>query len=181
MSRARRAISPSSPLLSTEHRLTSKSTAAAAAACCVPSMAKPTIVPARPLRTAAAAAAAAVVQDDHILGRKEGRARQVDWNPLNNTISFARAFSHHWREGTINWPVSFNIVLVHTAAAVGVATASSCKWQTLLFACILAILGWVLLSGAAVLQVRGCSCALLGVLLFWGPNVCRFLTERPSS
>ena len=103
-----------------------------------------TSIPALCRAPTTAAGAAAVVDDDVTLERKEGtQGRQVDWNPVNNAISFAQAAAYHWREGTINWPVCFNIVLVHTAAAVGLATAPSCQWKTLLFACILAILGWV--------------------------------------
>ena len=110
--------------------------------CCVPFMATPTIAAARHSPTTAAAAA--LVEDDPPRERKERQnVRQVDWNPLKNVISFAYAFQHHWRADTINWRGCFNIILVHTAAAVGVAATRSCQWQTLLFACILAILGWV--------------------------------------
>ena len=45
--------------------------------------------------------------------------------------------SHHWREGTLNWPMGIYITLVHVVAAVGATKIAACSAETLLWAFIL--------------------------------------------
>mmetsp|Transcript_5700 Transcript_5700/g.13689 ORF Transcript_5700/g.13689 Transcript_5700/m.13689 type:complete len:337 (-) Transcript_5700:183-1193(-) len=45
--------------------------------------------------------------------------------------------SHHWREGTLNWPMGIYVTLVHVVAAVGATKIAACSAETLLWAFIL--------------------------------------------
>lgn len=69
--------------------------------------------------------------------------RQLDWNPVDNIKALAEAAVYHWRESNINWRAGFFTVLAHVAFAKGVATLSSCRWRTLLFAGVLLYLRYV--------------------------------------
>jgi hypothetical protein len=44
---------------------------------------------------------------------------------------------HHYRAGTINWPMSIYITLVHVIGFVGVAKVIQCKMETLMWAFLL--------------------------------------------
>ena len=44
---------------------------------------------------------------------------------------------HHWKEGTINWPMGIYITLVHVAAAAGIPKMWDCSAETLLWAFVL--------------------------------------------
>ena len=44
---------------------------------------------------------------------------------------------HHYKEGTINWPMTIFLALVHAAAVVGVFTIPQCSKETLLWAFLL--------------------------------------------
>ena len=44
---------------------------------------------------------------------------------------------HHWREGTINWPMGIYISLVHIVAAVGLTKITECSKETLMWAFLL--------------------------------------------
>mmetsp|Transcript_1692 Transcript_1692/g.2189 ORF Transcript_1692/g.2189 Transcript_1692/m.2189 type:complete len:334 (-) Transcript_1692:587-1588(-) len=48
-----------------------------------------------------------------------------------------KAISWHWKHGTINWPMSIYITLVHIWATIGLFKISSCKAETLLWSFIL--------------------------------------------
>jgi hypothetical protein len=44
---------------------------------------------------------------------------------------------HHYKAGTINWPMSIYITLVHVIGFVGVAKVMQCKIETLMWAFVL--------------------------------------------
>jgi len=44
---------------------------------------------------------------------------------------------YHWKNGSINWPMSIYVGIVHTAACVGLMTIPKCSYDTLLWAFIL--------------------------------------------
>jgi len=45
--------------------------------------------------------------------------------------------NHHWKNGSINWPMTVYISLVHAAAWVGLLTIPKCSYDTLLWAFVL--------------------------------------------
>lgn len=63
--------------------------------------------------------------------------RSLTLNPITLAKDTVEAVVYHWKNKSINWPMSIYITLVHVAAVVGVGTVTACKWQTLLLAFIL--------------------------------------------
>ena len=51
--------------------------------------------------------------------------------------SIPSVISHHWKAGTINWPMSIYITLIHVVGLVGSMKFFDCKVETLLWAFIL--------------------------------------------
>lgn len=64
--------------------------------------------------------------------------RELTLNPITLLKDTVETVVYHWKNKSINWPMSIYITLVHIAAAVGLATIQDCKWET----CLLAFILW---------------------------------------
>lgn len=64
--------------------------------------------------------------------------RVLTLNPFTFCKDAVSTVAHHWKNGSINWPVAIYISLVQIAAVVGFCTIKDCKWQT----CLLAFILW---------------------------------------
>lgn len=62
-------------------------------------------------------------------------------NPATNFLAFARAAWKHLKNGDVKWPMCVYISTVHWAFIVGVKTVANCRWQTLLLAFTLWLMG----------------------------------------
>jgi hypothetical protein len=63
--------------------------------------------------------------------------RNLTLNPITVARDTRDAIVHHYKAGTINWPMGAYITLVHVAAVIGLTYVSSAMWQTQLWAFIL--------------------------------------------
>lgn len=64
--------------------------------------------------------------------------RALTLNPITLTKDTIETVVYHWKNKSINWPMSIYITLVHFAAVVGFCTIPDCTWQT----CLLAFILW---------------------------------------
>lgn len=64
--------------------------------------------------------------------------RALTLNPITLAKDTVDAMVYHWKNKSINWPMSIYITLVHFAAVVGLCTIPDCMWQT----CLLAFILW---------------------------------------
>ena len=71
-------------------------------------------------------------------GVAQQEKRALTLNPFTLFKDAVSTVAYHWKNGSINWPVSIYITLVHIAAVVGLCTVQDCKWQT----CLLAFILW---------------------------------------
>lgn len=73
-----------------------------------------------------------------VSGVVQQEKRALTLNPFTLFKETVSTVAYHWNNGSINWPVSIYITLVHIAAVVGCCTVRDCKWQT----CLLAFILW---------------------------------------
>lgn len=56
---------------------------------------------------------------------------------LDMFTSIPSVISHHYKAGTINWPMGIYITLVHIVGVVGALKVLDCKMETLMWAFLL--------------------------------------------